>query len=330
MSKEAKYTCRLLYDVPGHAYHHRCKALQKYAPDDFDIDIGPDYGAAFRRKKYDLVLQLCYSHTRTIRRHIEKAGYKMVVVAGINVSGASAAPWIRQNLDNAEYVILNSRAAYPRCIDRCKHLWPNNPEPQSRLGWISNGVDLDIFHPTDDPTKRKTKVVSIGSKFHTQTGGDNKGIRTVLNPMVRPLKKAGYGVDFQIFNSHATGRKNLKQMAEWYNRATIYVVASKREGTPNPALEAAACGCVLVATKVGNMPELIKDGENGYIVNRDKREIMEAIQRAQQNFPRLSAQMQKDIQPWHWKVRGQQYYDLFRRLIDEYRAGKRLKTAKVG
>ena len=49
-------------------------------------------------------------------------------------------------------------------------------------------------------------------------------------------------------------------MAAWYDTGTVYVVASQFEGTPNPALEAASAGCVVVSTPVGNMPELIRDG----------------------------------------------------------------------
>jgi len=321
----ADYTVRLLYDVPGWAYHHRCKGIQKYAPADFQCDIGPDYGAAFRKTKYDLVMQLCYSHTRTIRRHIEKKQYPMVIVSGINVGGAAAKPWLKQNLNNAEFCILNSEGAYRRCIEKVKEKFPDDPEPLTRLGYISNGVDRERFYPFDDPAKRKVKVISITSKFHKQ----NKGYHNILIPLSERLGAHGIETDFRVIDSHGSARMNHKQMAEWYNTATIYLVASKTEGTPNPALEAASSGCTLVATRVGNMPELIRDGENGFFCERNIGDIERKIVRAVEHFPRLSAQMQKDIEPWHWKTRAQQYYDLFRRLIDEYRAGKRLTTAVV-
>ena len=60
MSKQ--YNIRFLYDVPGWCYYHRCVALQKYAPSDFSVSIGPDYGKALKEKPHDLVFQLCYSY----------------------------------------------------------------------------------------------------------------------------------------------------------------------------------------------------------------------------------------------------------------------------
>ncbi len=45
--------------------------------------------------------------------------------------------------------------------------------------------------------------------------------------------------------------------AEWFNAGTSFVCANETAGTPNPALEAAVCGCTDVTTGVGNMPALI-------------------------------------------------------------------------
>ena len=108
-------------------------------------------------------------------------------------------------------------------------------------------------------------------------------------------------------------------MARWYNSGVVYVCASKTEGTPNPALEAAACGCPIVSTKVGNMPELIKDGYNGYIVERSVDQLYNAILKTIKHKDEMSKNMQKAIADWDWAERSKVYYDLFRRLIKEKR-----------
>jgi len=47
---------------------------------------------------------------------------------------------------------------------------------------------------------------------------------------------------------------------------SVFVLSSLTEGLPNAVIEAMACACPVVATKVGGTPELIDHGENGYLI----------------------------------------------------------------
>jgi glycosyltransferase involved in cell wall biosynthesis len=53
-----------------------------------------------------------------------------------------------------------------------------------------------------------------------------------------------------------------------YADLDVLVVSSNNEGTPVSAIEAMATGCPVVATRVGGLPDLIDDGETGYLVPR--------------------------------------------------------------
>ncbi|MEE9597882.1 MAG: glycosyltransferase, partial [Acidiferrobacterales bacterium] len=110
-----------------------------------------------------------------------------------------------------------------------------------------------------------------------------------------------------------------EQMVDWYQTGTVYICTSSSEGTPNPGLEAAACGNVVVSTRVGNMPELITTHVNGELVDRNVDAVYEAIVRCQASYQEMAMAMQERIAEWDWKHRVHQYYNLFRRLIDQKR-----------
>ena len=52
-----------------------------------------------------------------------------------------------------------------------------------------------------------------------------------------------------------------------YAALDAYVVTSRQEGGPKGVLEAMAAGVPLVSTRVGQAPELVRDGENGWLAD---------------------------------------------------------------
>ncbi len=57
-----------------------------------------------------------------------------------------------------------------------------------------------------------------------------------------------------------------RDLAKIYADLDALVVSSLNEGTPVSAIEAMASGCPVVATRVGGLPDLIAEGETGYLV----------------------------------------------------------------
>jgi glycosyltransferase involved in cell wall biosynthesis len=307
VAHDAKYTVRICYDVKGWAYHRRALALQKYAPPDFCVTIGPDYGRAFKERRHDLVLQLCYSYAKDIKRHIDAGGYDMVLVTGYNVGYGYANKWFDECAAWSDHVLFNNREC-----------WEGLGRP-ANTSWISNGVDRELFPVLIPPERRTPRVLSLVSHCHRAT----KGYDDILLPLAEKLHVAGVETDFRLVNSHG-GKKNMDTAAltQWYNTGTIYIVASKSEGTPNPALEAASCGCVVVSTRVGNMPELIQHGVNGELAERNVEALFESVVRCQARYPEMATAMQNEIAAWHWRERAAQYFELFRDLIDARRAAR--------
>ncbi len=53
--------------------------------------------------------------------------------------------------------------------------------------------------------------------------------------------------------------------ADWMRGIDIFVNASSIESFPNAVLEAMACGCCVIGSNVGGIPELITHGEDGLV-----------------------------------------------------------------
>jgi glycosyltransferase involved in cell wall biosynthesis len=71
--------------------------------------------------------------------------------------------------------------------------------------------------------------------------------------------------------------------------STILVLASHFENMPNLVLEAMAAGAAIVASRVGAIPEMIGEGEGGFLYPPgDRPALEEALRRAIEEGPRLA------------------------------------------
>lgn len=71
------------------------------------------------------------------------------------------------------------------------------------------------------------------------------------------------GIEEQVFFA---GMVSQAEVAQWIASATLLCLPSHNEGTPNVVVEALASGVPVVASNVGGIPDLIKEGENGVLV----------------------------------------------------------------
>lgn len=58
-------------------------------------------------------------------------------------------------------------------------------------------------------------------------------------------------------------------LPDYLNQMKLLVIPSDTEGLPNVMLEAMACGTPVLATSVGGIPSIIKNGETGFILEKN-------------------------------------------------------------
>jgi glycosyltransferase involved in cell wall biosynthesis len=95
--------------------------------------------------------------------------------------------------------------------------------------------------------------------------------RAALESLARDI-----GVDERL---HLPGR--VPDVAAWLRRAAVYVHPARWEGFGLGVLEAMVSGLPVVATRVSSLPELVADGETGYLVPVDDAQAFaQAVERA--------------------------------------------------
>jgi glycosyltransferase involved in cell wall biosynthesis len=180
-----------------------------------------------------------------------------------------------------------------------------------RVFYTPNGVDTTFFHPATPSPVPPLRAGWAGSlKNH---GSAHRGLTEFVMPAVASLD----GVELHLAAREDRWR-DADEMRVFHQSLHVYVCASASEGTPNGCLEAAASGLAIVTTPVGNMPELIRDGENGLLVSRNVEEITAALRRLRDEpglRERLGRAAREDIEAWDWSRQATRYAAMFGEML---------------
>lgn len=158
--------------------------------------------------------------------------------------------------------------------------------PAKSIMVIPNGIDTTRF----TPGPRNGALLDLlpegfGRKILISVGrlAEAKDQLTLLSA-IEILKKQGRNIyliligdgemrkplETEIVNKKLTDCVNLvgsrSDIDQLLPGADVFILSSKREGFPMSILEAMAAGLPVIATKVGGIPEVIQDGQNGILV----------------------------------------------------------------
>ena len=190
--------------------------------------------------------------------------------------------------------------------------------------YTPNGVDTNFFRPPAAPAPPAPLRVGWAGSLKNQSSG-HRGVHEFLVPAVAAVEGAEL-----CLAAREDRLRNAEEMRDYYQSLHVYVCASRSEGTPNPCLEAAACGLPIVTTPVGNMPEFVRDGDNGFFVTRDVEDIAAKLRRLRDD-PELRERMGRAAraaaEAWDWRRQAPRYAEMFEAVLDGGVAGPSHRTA---
>ncbi|MGK3990931.1 glycosyltransferase family 4 protein [Sorangium sp. So ce136] len=167
------------------------------------------------------------------------------------------------------------------------------------------GVDVlvDAMAHLDRSGRRDVHLMMVG-------GGE------LLDPLRARVSELGLGDRVQLF-----GWALPTQIPDYMAACDVFCLPSRREGCPNVVLEALASGRPVVATRVGGVPELVREGQggNGLLVPAgDPQALGDALVRALETAWDPAA-LRGSVGALSWDVVGERYHALLEEVLGERR-----------
>ena len=195
--------------------------------------------------------------------------------------------WIRGKFKNkfSNFNFSKKKTLKPKAII-CPSKWLSNIATKSllyktsRVFHIPYPVNQKIFYPKikklikDLKLKRNEKIKIFFGVF-----GDANDARKGIDLLIKSLNLINENLfeliiasknfftkktKFKIINLDYI--KTEKKLSAVYNLCDIVVLTSRLDNLPNIAIEAQSCGKPLIGYNVGGISDIIKDNDNGYLI----------------------------------------------------------------
>jgi glycosyltransferase involved in cell wall biosynthesis len=249
---------------------------------------------------------------------------------------ASPLAWLEMPLRKLVGRLSRSQAdAYRAVSEYCRSLVSDNRKPAYIFPAFT---DLDSFSAATAECVREA-AAKIGEPYFMYAGMliYLKGIQDLIRAMHAVLQQhpqiklviAGKGVEEQKLRSLAlelgitehvmfAGHLDQSMLADYMKNCLALILPSLTEGLPRVVIEAQMLGKPVIASQVGGIPEIIADGETGFLVEpQDWQSLARAMLKIIEN-PALAERMGSAAQTRvREKFNCQNYYTAYHAMIQQ-------------
>jgi L-malate glycosyltransferase len=172
------------------------------------------------------------------------------------------------------------------CEAMRRHLVEDCGIPARKVRVCYNGVNLACFAPRTFESSGNSVIGTVGMLRPEKTIEillDAAAAIHSRHPAVRlrivgggPLLNSLQERSRRLFGTTnaCTFEPATDNVAACLHELDIFVLPSRSEAFPNSLMEAMACGCAVVASRTGGIPELVQDGATGLLfTNGDARDL---------------------------------------------------------
>lgn len=282
----------MLVDVHGWAWWYKAQQIVKHLSNEFDFIVMLEVEMQHRPQADEFELFMAFGITQLAYfRHIPKRK-KIIGVTAVRPNRQIKDPCLEVYAVHTNSVML---------YNQVKAFHP-------KVYCCPNGVDIEMFRSLRPRRGGPLRFSYVGKHV------PEKHLDTIIRPACRTV-----GARLSAHTKDYRNADPLEAMVEFYQDIDVHITASTIDGTPNPCLEAAACGKPIISNKIGNMPEFIINGVNGFLVDMRVEAYVEKI-RYFLSQPWQAELMGKNAlamihKKWTWEIQVEAYRKMFRELV---------------
>jgi teichuronic acid biosynthesis glycosyltransferase TuaC len=182
---------------------------------------------------------------------------------------ASQVSFMRRFAANSKYLGI-----VPNCVD----LMPFVPEERAEISRISRSPSREICLFVGSMVRIKglewlVKAIPLVLRHRPRAFFVFVGDGPLKRHLVQMVQAIGVAA-----HTHFEGAVPREKVRLWYRNSSLFILPSLSEGQPQVILEAFADGLPVVATSVGGVPDLVREGWNGLLVPpKDEAALAQAI-----------------------------------------------------